>query len=151
MTDHAAPLRAPLLALASDADAPRAARLAAADAEGAVDLEATLARSAKALVALEAAMGAMERHAKALREALLTVLLDTGAPTLATATHTIGYSETRRVTVTDPAALPPRFLTTPEPKPDTQAIGNALRAGEAVPGAVLGNPVPTLFVRARKA
>ena len=149
MTDHAARIRPALMAIASDADMPRSARLAAADAEGAQDVEAVMARTATAIVALESAAKLATDRAKDLRESLLALMVDTGAPSLATATHTIGYAETRRVVVTNPAAIPPHLMDQPPPRPDTAAIGSILRAGGDVAGAALTNGAPALFIRAR--
>lgn len=151
MTDHAAALRPLLLELATDADLPRTARLAAADAEGATDVEAVMARAGAAIVALESAAATAETQAKALREALLALMIETGAPPISTPHHTISYSETRRVRITDDAAIPPSLMRQPEPKPDTEAIGRLLRAGHTVPGAALSNGTPSLTIRARNA
>jgi hypothetical protein len=151
MTDHAAPLRPVLLALASDPAMPLEVRKLAADAEGAEEIEAVLARSGRALVHTEAHVTHAENHGKALRRALEQVMTETGAPTFHIVTHTIGVQEARKVRITDEAALPISFMVQPPPKPDTAAIGNALRAGAEVPGAELTNGSPSLFVRSRKA
>ncbi|MBS7811178.1 siphovirus Gp157 family protein [Roseococcus pinisoli] len=151
MTDHAAPIRGPLSAIMLDADLPRALRILAADAHDAQEVEATLLRAGRALVAIESFAARPDALAKQVREALLSVMADLGAPSFSTGTHTIGYSETARVRITDPALLPERFLVPQPPKPDTAAIKAALDAGETVPGAVISNSSPSLFVRSRKA
>lgn len=151
MTDHAAKLRPILMDVASDQDLPQTARLAAADAEGAVDIEAVIARAGAAIVALESVGDVIEARAKALRAALLDVMVETGAPPISTGSHTVGVSETARVRITDPDAVPEAFLVAVKPKPDTQAIGAALRAGQQIPGCHLSNGEPSLFVRARRA
>lgn len=143
-------LAAVLLALAGDPEAPRAARLAAADAADKGDVVAQVAAAAHAIVQLESALDALDRRAKALREALLDLLVDSGAPSISTGTHVVGYSTTARPVVTDKAALPARFLTPREPSPDLPAIKRALEAGEGVPGAALGNARPALFIRTRR-
>lgn len=150
MTDHAAPLRAPLEDLATDAAFPRDLRAIAADAMDAQDVEAVMARAGKAIVALEDHTSRGEHLAKQIREALLTVMVETGAPSFSTGEHTVGVSETRRVHVTDMGALPEKFVIHPPPKADTQALGDALRKGETVAGAELGNGVPSLFIRRSK-
>jgi len=149
MTDHAARMRPLLLALASDLEMPRSARLASKEAAAAQDVEAVMARAASAIIATESAARVIEDRAKELRAALLDLMIETGAPTVATATHTIGYAEARRVVVTDAAAIPAEYLHQPPPRPDTAAIGNALRGGASVPGAALTNGSPHLFIRAR--
>jgi uncharacterized protein (UPF0147 family) len=151
MTDHAATLRPILMDLASDDDLPRTARLAAADAEGAVDIEAVIARAGAAIVALESMGDIIEARAKALRAALLEVMVETGAPPIGTATHTISTSETRRVVITDPALVPITLMRQPDPKPDTETIRRLLLAGAEVPGAQLTNGSPSLTIRARSA
>jgi uncharacterized protein (UPF0147 family) len=149
MTDHAATLRPILLDLASDEDLPRTARLAAADAEGAVDIEAVIARAGAAIVALESVGDVIEARAKALRAALLEVMVETGAPPISTGTHTIGTSETRRVVISDEAAIPVTLMRQPAPKPDAETIRRLLLAGAEVPGAQLTNGSPSLTIRAR--
>ena len=150
MTDHAASLRAPLEKLMLDADMPRAVRTEAADAHGATDIEAVLFRAARALIAIESVVAQADAHVKALRAGLVAVMEETGAPSLDIGTHTVGTSLRRSVYVTDEAALPISFMRQPPPKPDTDAIGKALRAGATVPGAELGNGVPFLSIRSKK-
>lgn len=151
MKDHAATLRPILMDVASDEDLPRTARLAAADAEGARDIEAVMARAGAAIVALETVGDVIAARAKALRAALLELMVETGAPSISTGTHTIGTQDKRRVHVTDPSLIPPSLMRQPPPAPDTEAIGRLLRNGGDVPGCALGNPVPTLTIRARSA
>jgi uncharacterized protein (UPF0147 family) len=150
MTDHAAPIRALLTQIASDADLPRAMRAIAADAEGAVEVEAVLSRTGRALVHLEAHVTYAENKAKALREALLNLIVETGAPAFSIGTHTISTSETRRVHITDQAAIPAALMRQPPPEPDTKAIRSLLASGADVPGAVLSNASPTLTIRSRQ-
>lgn len=151
MTDHAATLRPILLDLASDQDLPRTARLAAADAEGATDIEAVIARAGATIVALESVGDIIEARSKALRAALLDVMVETGAPAISTGSHTISTSETRRVVITDPAQVPPTLMRQADPKPDTETIRRLLLAGAEVPGAQLTNGTPSLTIRSRKA
>jgi uncharacterized protein (UPF0147 family) len=149
MTDHAATLRPLLLAIATDQDLPRTARLAAADAEGATDIEAVIARAGAAIVALESVEDVIANKAKALRAALLEVMVETGAPPISTGHHTISTAETRRVVITDEAAIPISLMRQPAPKPDTKTIRRLLLAGAEVPGAQLTNGTPSLTIRAR--
>lgn len=56
----------------------------------------------------------------------------------------------KSVQVFDETKIPAAFMTKPEPpdpKPDKTAIGKALKAGEAVPGAVLSNGPPSLAIK----
>ncbi len=151
MKDHAATLRPILMDVASDEDLPRTARLAAADAEGARDIEAVMARAGAAIVALETVGDVIAARAKALRAALLELMVETGAPSISTGTHTIGTMEVRRVHITDETLIPPSLMRQPAPKPDTETIGRLLRSGAEVPGALLSNASPTLTIRSRKA
>ena len=150
MTDHAAPLRAPLLAIAEDPALPKALRVMAADAHDAAEIEAVLLRAGKALVAAESYASEIETRAKQIHETLLTVMVETGAPSFSTGSHTIGTSSTARVRITDTAAIPPAFMMERGPVPDTQAIRAAIEAGETVEGAALSNASPALFVRSSR-
>lgn len=148
--DHAAELRPVLGRIAGNADLPKSARVAAADAEMAVDVEAVMARTGAAIVALEAAATTAEAAAKELRAALLELMVETGAPSLATATHIISTSEPRKVVITDESLIPPTFMRARDPVPDTQAIRAAMEKGGTCPGATLTNGAPVLTIRARR-
>lgn len=52
-----------------------------------------------------------------------------------------------KVEVSDEAAVPARFWVQQAPKLDRKALGDALKAGETVPGATLGNGSVSLSVR----
>lgn len=58
--------------------------------------------------------------------------------------YTASLSYPRKPMVTDESALPEDFI---RHAPDKVAIGKALRAGQEIPGAVLGNPMPQLTIR----
>jgi hypothetical protein len=149
--DDASALRPVLEALSGDGDMPRSARTQAADALEATDVEAVLLRAGKALVALESAMVTGEVRAKQLREAILEVMLEIGhRGKFIAGDHTIGYSTKRHVRVLDAGAVPAEYMEQPPPKPNTQALNAALRAGAIIPGAELSNGTPTLFVRSNK-
>ena len=54
-----------------------------------------------------------------------------------------------KVIITDEAALPASFMACPPPpppKPDKRRIGDALKAGETIPGATLGNPQTSIRI-----
>jgi hypothetical protein len=53
------------------------------------------------------------------------------------------------VVVTDEGAIPETFWKPQSPKLDRQGLSQALKAGETIPGAVLGNPQPCLSVRTK--
>lgn len=53
-----------------------------------------------------------------------------------------------KVVIADETALPEAFVRVSR-TPDKTAIGDALKGGQAVPGALLSNPEPTLTVRTR--
>lgn len=137
------------MAIATDKALPNDLRVLAADAHDAVEVEAAALRTGRALIALEDLGKLVETRAKQIREALLSLMVD-GLPPFNTGTHTISFSETRRVHVTDLSALPAEYRIQPPEKADTQALGDALRRGDRIAGAELGNGVPTLTVRASR-
>lgn len=51
------------------------------------------------------------------------------------------------VEITDQAAIPAIFMRVLDPVPDKNAIKDALKSGEAIPGAMLSNSAPALQVR----
>ena len=51
--------------------------------------------------------------------------------------------------VTDEGVIPEGFWKAQAPKLDRQGLTQALRAGESIPGVVLGNPQPSLSVRTK--
>ena len=56
----------------------------------------------------------------------------------------------RQVVITDEKALPAELMHPPiPPRPDLKAIKAALKAGEIVPGAELGNAIPFLTTRTK--
>jgi len=64
----------------------------------------------------------------------LTLSLRSGAPSLV---------------VTDEDVIPSMFWKAQPPKLDRQGLSQALKAGESIPGAILGNPEPSLSVRTK--
>ena len=58
-------------------------------------------------------------------------------------------SGTPSLVVTDEEAIPGGFWKAQPPKLDRQGLSNALKSGETIPGAVLGNPQPCLSVRSK--
>jgi hypothetical protein len=51
-----------------------------------------------------------------------------------------------KVIIPDESLVPDRYMRIKR-EPDKKAIGTDLRAGHAVPGASLGNPLPTIVVK----
>ena len=144
-------LKAAAAAVKDDSRHGVAVRDAAAD----VLLEASLIPAGSAMVslvvALEDAAEAAKRAAAQARQALLDVMLESGAPAFSDGHHTASWSNGRAgVLVTDEAELP-EPLWKIERKPDADAILKALRQGKDVPGATLRNGSPHLTIRnARK-
>ena len=100
---------------------------------------------------LQARKGRLEDGAKKMRAAVLAVLLESGRTrignTPAIPDMTVSVSPGRaRAVVTDVMALPRRLYVV-ERKPIMAEISKALAAGENVPGAAIGNPIPHLTVR----
>lgn len=52
-----------------------------------------------------------------------------------------------KVEITEEAAVPSRFFKQAAPTLDKKAVGDALKAGETVPGATLNNQSPSLTIR----
>lgn len=65
---------------------------------------------------------------------------------LPAATLTIKATAPKAV-ITDEAAIPSRFFVPQDPKLSLKAVGDALKAGEQVPGATLSNGGSTLQIR----
>jgi hypothetical protein len=108
-------------------------------------------RSAGNIVLAAEAIVAASKHVEATaRAALAQTLMDTGACSIRSATHTFSASPGRQsVTVTSAADVPMHLLHQPPPSPDKVKILRLLKAGEAVPGCELSNGgQPILTVRA---
>jgi hypothetical protein len=58
-------------------------------------------------------------------------------------------SGTPSLVVTDEDVIPSMFWKAQPPKLDRQGLSQALKAGESIPGAMLGNPEPSLSVRSK--
>lgn len=143
-------LRAALAPVMGAPHLPRDVRAELANAHDATDFEATLYRTASALVAMEALAKRVDAEAQSIRAALLTAMAETGAPNIALPHHTVGTQYRRALHIKE-AELPAAYMRQPPPAPDTAAIRKALDAGEIIPGAMLGNGIPSLFIRARNA
>jgi hypothetical protein len=108
-------------------------------------------RSAGALVLAAEAIVAAGKHVEVTaRAALASTLMDTGACSIRSRTHTFSASPGRQsVSVTSAADVPTNLLHQPPPSPDKAKILRLLKAGETVPGCELSNGgQPILTVKA---
>jgi hypothetical protein len=131
-------------------DAVTAYRAACAGLSADADLLDTL-RAAGSIVVAAEAIAAAGKHAEATARATLAqALMDTGACSIRSATHTFSASAGRQsVTVTSAADVPPHLLHQPPPSPDKAKILRLLKAGESVAGCELSNgSLPILTVKA---
>lgn len=88
--------------------------------------------------------------AQTMRAAVLWAMQEAGMTKLAFPDMSVSVGRGRaKVVVVDEAALPADMLRHPPPVPDKIKIGEALTAGRAVEGAMLGNPLATLTIRRR--
>lgn len=104
-----------------------------------------LEASAEAIKAAEEAMAArrkaLERRAKNVREYLLGAMQHAGISKVESPWFTLAPKKNPpSVDVYEPALLPKQYMRQPEPPPpapDKKAIGDAIKAGQDVPGARL--------------
>lgn len=93
----------------------------------------------------------LERHrnrAEGIREAIQTAMETAELTSLKTPAATLSMrASPPRVDIADLALIPATYMVQPPPSPDKRAIGAALKAGEAIPGASLSNQPPALSVR----
>jgi hypothetical protein len=83
------------------------------------------------------------------REAALSLMQAAGLSKLERPDFTASVGHSRgKVVITDEAALPDAFFRISR-SPNKTAVGDALKAGQEVPGALLSNAEPTLTVRTR--
>lgn len=81
-------------------------------------------------LAAEALAGAAEELHRAADRALVQAMEATGCHTIAHAGMTVGLRQNApSVEITDEAAVPPEYQTTPAPRPDRAKIRCALKAG----------------------
>jgi hypothetical protein len=108
-------------------------------------------RAAGGLVLAAEAITAAAKHAEAAaRAALAQTLMDTGACSVRSATHSFSASLGRQsVTITSSDEVPAHLLRQPPPSPDKVKILRLLKAGESIPGCELSNgSQPILTVKA---
>lgn len=133
-------------ALAGETDLNEVAeRIVAAELEATTMSDAIRVRRAD----LSERLARFERRIDTLR-VLLKSLMDTaGIEKLVLPEATISITKARQVVaVTDVSALPQGYFTTVR-QPDKKAIGEALKAGETIPGATLESGNPSLAIRTK--
>jgi hypothetical protein len=131
-------------------DAVQAYRTARAALTPDADLPEILRAAGGIVLAAEAIVAASKQVETTARAALASTLLDTGACSIRTGTHTFSASQGRQsVTVTSADDVPAHLLRQPPPAPDKAKILQLLKAGEHVPGCELSNgSQPILTVKA---
>ncbi|MDP9196117.1 MAG: siphovirus Gp157 family protein [Pseudomonadota bacterium] len=91
-----------------------------------------------------------ERRHDRLKEFALKVMEAAGLKSIEAPEFTFGTRPTPpKVQIISQRLLPEEFLRVKPPEPDLAAIGKALKNGEEVPGALLGNGGTTLQIRTR--
>lgn len=81
-----------------------------------------------------------EARAERLREYLANCMQGIGREKLETPSVSLSFRKSSAVVVDDQSLIPPAFMRQPEPlppSPDKKALGDALKAGQEVPGARL--------------
>lgn len=104
------------------------------------------------ILAAESLKEAADMLADKARAALRDAMVDTGCPSVETATHTVGLQRGAvSARIVDRTLIPERFLTPQPAKIELAEISKALKAGLSIPGAVLSNGgAPVIAFRARK-
>jgi hypothetical protein len=131
-------------------DAVTTYRTAAAALAPDTDLLEVLRAAGNIVLAAEAITAASKQAEATARAALAQALMDTGACSIRSRTHTFSASPGRQsVIVTFTADVPPHLLHQPPPSPDKAKILRLLKAGESVAGCELSNGGgPILTVKA---
>lgn len=92
--------------------------------------------------------GRMEKSVETRRTIILAAMDRAGIPTIKSALGTISVRPTQPKTViSDEAQIPAKFWKPSDPTLDKKALGDALKAGETIPGASLSNGGITLSIR----
>jgi len=88
-----------------------------------------------------------EQHAK-IKASILSALTETGRKRIELDIATVSLSKSPpKVIPTDESEIPARFWRQADPEIDKKAIAKALKAGEEVPGATLGNAPATVSIK----
>lgn len=92
----------------------------------------------------------LERSVETRRGIILMAMEKAGIPTIKGVLATLSVRPTPAKTIVkDEALIPARFFKPSDPKLDRTALGDALKAGETVPGAELSNGGVSLSIRVR--
>jgi hypothetical protein len=117
------------------------------DALEAIDRLAEMALADKHLVEIARARAQrLEARAAGVRAVIIAMMQGLQLSKLQRPLATMSVSHTTTARVTEQDELPAEYM---RAAPDMHAIRKALTAGEAVPGAVLNNPAPTLTIRTK--
>lgn len=94
--------------------------------------------------------GRMEKSIETRRNIILMAMERAGVPTIRSPLGTLSVKPTpKQANITDESLIPARFWTPQDPKLDKAELSSALRSGEIVPGAALGNGGVTLAIKVR--
>lgn len=97
---------------------------------------------------LRARRDRLENQAELLRVAITSAMQVAEIDKIELPSHTLTVKATPpKVLVTDESAIPSRFFVPQDPKLSLKAVGEALKAGESIPGATLSNGGSTLQIR----
>lgn len=92
--------------------------------------------------------GRMEKSVETRRTIILAAMDRAGIPTIKSALGTMSVRPTAPKTIiSDETQIPAKFWKPSDPALDRKALGDALKAGETVPGAALSNGGVTLSIR----
>lgn len=116
--------------------------------EDTVEDEAILAGLSAKITELQTRKGRIEKSIETRRNLILMAMDKAGLSTIRCPLGTISVRDVPpKAIIVDEAAIPSRFWKPADPKLDKAAVSAALKAGETVPGATMGNGSIGLSVR----
>lgn len=122
----------------------------AAAARSALEDEARAEALKQRIQAMKSRLERIKARARATRHECALIMAEVGARNLLTDDLTISVREGRpAVQIIDAQQIPSPYWRTPDPVLDKSLIGDALRSGASVPGAVLAIQEPALAVRVK--
>jgi hypothetical protein len=90
----------------------------------------------------------LEIQAELLRAAITSAMQTAEIDKIELPSHTLTIKATpAKAVITDEAEIPSKFFVPQDPKLSLKAVGDALKAGETIPGATLSNGGSTLQIR----
>jgi hypothetical protein len=118
---------------------------------GEIQEDGILAEGLKAAIeGLQSRLARVEKSIETRRQIILSAMVKAEIGTIKSPTATLSVKETPRKTViSEEAEIPAKFWKPQDPVLDKKALGDALKAGEIVPGATLSNGGITLGVRVK--